>query len=129
MISIISKWTVLLFGVFIIIVGGLMFFAPEKARAFLRKAGSTNFINYAEITLRLIPAAALILYADFSKFPEAFNLLGYFMLITSMILYLVPRRIHHGFSMKSADILTPTYFRLVSPLAFLFGGLIIYNVI
>jgi uncharacterized membrane protein YfcA len=127
MISIVSKWTVLLFGVFIISAGFLMLFAPEKARATLRKAGSTNVINYAEITIRLIPALALILHSKFSKTPEVFHILGWFMLITSLILYLVPRKLHHKFSMKSAKLLRPLYLQLISPFAFLFGGLIIYN--
>ena len=122
-----AKWVIILFGLFIISVGFLMLFNPEKARLTLRKAGSTNLINYAEITIRLIPAIALILYADFCKIPEAFKVFGWFMLITSLVLYLVPRRMHHAYSMKSADILKPLYVRLISPFAFLFGGLIIYN--
>ena len=129
MITTISKWTVLLFGAFIIFVGFIMLFAPKKARATLRKAGSTNFINYMEITIRLIPAVALIAYADFCKFPEAFKVFGWFMLITSLILYIVPRKTHHNFSLKSAEILKPIYFQLISPFAFLFGGLIIFNVL
>lgn len=123
----IAKWVVLLFGIFIILIGFLMLFKPNKARIALRKAGSTNFINYSEITIRIIPAVALILYANLSKFPEAFKIFGWFMLITSLILYIVPRKLHHKFSMKSADILIPIYFQLISPFAFLFGGLIIYN--
>jgi uncharacterized membrane protein YfcA len=126
MIITMAKYTVILFGIFIIFAGFLMLFTPKKARKTLRKAGSTNFINYAEITIRLIPAIALILYSDFCKFPEAFKIMGWFMLITSFVLYLVPRKLHHNFSMKSADILKPIYFRLISPLAFLFGGSIIY---
>jgi len=105
-----------------------MLFYPKKARSTLRKAGSTNFINYVEITFRLVPAIALILYSELSKFPDAFQIFGWIMLITSFVLYFVPRKIHHNFSMKSADILKPIYFRLISPFAFLFGGLIIYNV-
>ncbi|AFL82594.1 hypothetical protein Aeqsu_3160 [Aequorivita sublithincola DSM 14238] len=124
----IAKWIVLFFGVFIIFIGFIMLFNPKKARETLRKAGSTNFINYAEITSRLIPAIALILYSDLSKYPEAFKIFGWIMLITSLVLYAVPKKIHHKFSMKSADILKPIYFQLISPFAFLFGGLIIYNV-
>lgn len=129
MILTLAKWAVIIFGIFIIFVGFLMLFAPERARATLRKAGSTNFINYAEITIRLIPAVALILYSDFSKFPLAFTIFGWFMGITSLILYLVPRKTHHAFSMKSADMLKPKYVQLISPFAFLFGGLIIFNAI
>lgn len=124
----ISKYVILIFGIFIIFMGFVMLFNPNKARNTLREAGSTNFINYSEITIRLIPAIALILYADFSKFPESFKIFGWIMLITSGVLYAVPRKIHHKFSMKSADYLKPIYFQLISPFAFLFGGLILYTV-
>jgi hypothetical protein len=124
----IAKWTVVLFGMFIIAVGFLMLVAPAKARKTLKKAGSTNLINYGEITMRLIPAIALILYSDYSRYPEAFNVYGWLMLVTSLILYFVPRKIHHGFSLKSAAILTPVYVRLLSPVAFILGSAIIYCV-
>ena len=124
----IAKWIILFFGIFIIFIGFIMLIYPKKARNTLRKAGSTNFINYAEITIRLIPASALILYSELSKFPDAFKIFGCIMLITSLVLYLVPRKIHLNFSNKSADILKPIYFRLISPFAFLFGGLIIYSI-
>jgi hypothetical protein len=123
-----AKWTVILFGVFIILCGFLMLFAPKKARNTLRKAGSTNFINYAEITIRMIPAMGLILYADYSKCPGAFNIMGWFMLGTSIVLYFVPRKLHHGFSLKSAELLKPLYFQLLSPFAFLLGTILMYCV-
>ena len=125
----IAKWIVIFFGIFIIFIGFVMLINPTKARNTLRKAGSTNLINYAEITMRLIPAIALILCSELSKFPLAFKIFGWIMLITSLILYVVPRKTHHQFSMKSADILKPLYFRLISPFAFIFGGLILYNVL
>lgn len=105
-----------------------MLINPIKARNTLRKAGSTNILNYAEITLRLIPAIALVLCSELSKFPIAFKIFGWIMLITSLIIYIVPRKAHHKFSMKCADILKPFYFQLISPFAFLFGGLILYNI-
>ncbi len=126
---IIGKWIVIAFGIFIISCGLIMLFAPTKAREILRKAGSTNFINYGEITLRIIPAVGLILSADVSKYPVVFKIFGWFMLITSLILYFVPRQLHHNYSLKSAEILTPLYWQLISPFAFLFGGALIYFVI
>ncbi len=129
MVILIAKWTIIAFGVFFIITGFLMLSAPQKARQILRKAGSTNFINYPEITIRLVPATALILSADISKFPEVFKIFGWFMLCTSLVLYLVPRHIHHNFSLKAADFLKPLYFQLISPFAFLFGAALIYCVV
>ena len=70
----IAKWIVLFFGFFIMFIGFVMLTNSKKARETLRKAGSTNFINNAEITSRLIPAIALILYSDISKYPEAFKI-------------------------------------------------------
>jgi hypothetical protein len=125
--TLVAKWVVILFGVFLIGVGFLMFLYPSKARNILQRAGSTNFINYTEITIRMIPATGLILYSDFAGYPLPFYILGWFMLTTSVILYFVPRAIHHGFSLKSADILKPLYFRLLSPLSILFGLAVIYN--
>ena len=128
MITIIAKWIIILFGIFFISVGLIMLFAPKKARQILRKAGSTNFINYAEITIRMIPATGLILYSDFSKFPDYFKIFGWFMLITSLVLYFVPRQIHHNYSLKCADIIKPLYFQLISPFAILIGTVLIYSV-
>lgn len=124
----IGKVIVMLFGLFFIFIGFIMLFKPKTARAILRKAGSTNFINYTEITLRMIPAIGLILAADISKFPELFRIFGWFMLFTSFVLYFVPRKLHHNFSNKCADILKSLYFQMISPFAFLIGFLIIYSI-
>lgn len=120
---------IVLFGLFFIAVGLMMLCKPDTARQILRKAGSTNIINYAEITLRLIPAGALILSADMSKYPEVFKLFGWFMLCTSLVLYFVPRKIHHDFSLRAAELLRNIYFQLISPFSFAIGVFLIYNVI
>ena len=129
MIDIFAKWTIILFGIFFNCVGLLMLIRPKKANEILRKAGSTNFINYAEITIRIIPAVGLILSADNSKYSDIFKIFGWFMLLTSLVLYFVPRQLHHNFSVKAADILKPLYFQIISPFAFLIGALLIYSVI
>jgi uncharacterized membrane protein YfcA len=122
-----AKLIILLFGGFILFVAMLMLFTPEKARAMLRKAGSTNGINYGELTLRLFIGAAMVVYAANAKFPEAFSVFGWFMMITALLLFLVPKKLHHAFSMKTADLLKPFYVRFLSTFAVLLGGFIIYN--
>jgi len=122
-----AKYIVILFAFFLIYVGFLMLFRPTTAREYLRKAGSTNFINYFEITIRMIPAAGLILCSEISKYPEIFRLVGWFMIITSLVLYLVPRKLHHKYAVWCADILKPEYIRLTSPFSVTFGCAIIYS--
>ena len=124
----IGKYIVILFGLFFISTGLLMLVKPKIARATLRKAGSTNFINYGEITIRMIPAIGLILVANNSKFPELFKIVGWFMLLTSFVLYFVPRKLHHDFSNKCADILKPFYFQLIAPFSISIGVLMIYAI-
>jgi uncharacterized membrane protein YfcA len=129
MIDVIARLIIIFFGLFFICVGILMLLNPIKANEILRKAGSTNFINYAEITIRIIPAVGLILSADNSKFPDIFKVFGWFMFLTSLVLYFVPRQLHHNFSVKAANILKPFYLQLISPVAFFIGTVLIYSVI
>lgn len=127
--TIIAKYIVIIFGIFLIGIGLLMLIKPEKAREYLKKAGSTNLINYLEITIRMIPAAGLILYSEFSKFPEVFKYFGWFMIGTSVVLYFVPRRLHHNYALMCANILNPKLIRITSPFSVLFGIAIIYSVL
>ena len=129
MINVIAKWIIVIFGIFFIGVGLLMLINPKRANEILRKAGSTNLINYAEITIRIIPAVALIIAVDISKFPVTFRIFGWFMLLTSIVLYFVPRQLHHNFSVKATNILKPFYFQLLAPCAFFIGILLIYALI
>ncbi len=128
MIDIFAKWTVIAFGIFIILVGFLMLFEPKKVNQILRKMASTNLINYTEITLRLIPASAMIICADFAKYPNIFKFYGWIMLITTLVLFFIPRTIHHNFSLKIADNFKPFYFQLISLFSFLIGIFLIYGV-
>ncbi|TDE04113.1 hypothetical protein [Flavobacterium hiemivividum] len=124
-----AKWTVILFGFFLISAGFLMLFYPSKTRTIIGKAGSTNFINYAEITIRMIPATALVLYSHLSKYPEVFLVLGWFIIATSFVLYLIPRKAHHAYAVYCAKLLTPTLIRLISPFSIFFGSFIIFCVL
>jgi uncharacterized membrane protein YfcA len=129
MIVIFAQWIVIAFGIFIILVGFLMLFEPKKINPILRKMASTNLINYTEITLRLIPASAMIICADFAKYPNIYKFYGWIMLITTLVLFFIPRTIHHNFSLKIADNFKPFYFQLISPFSFLIGIFLIYGLI
>jgi len=128
MMVVLAKYVVICFGLFLISVGFLMLLAPKKAQEILKKAGSTPLINFGELVIRMIPATAMILYADLSKYPEFFKLLGWFMLVTSVLLLLVPRKYHHAYALWCASFLSPIYIRSISPFSFLFGCFMLYAV-
>lgn len=119
---------IILFGLFIIMVGILMLFNPQKARSILRKAGSTNLINYGEITLRIVPALSMVLYSEDSLYPNVLKYFGGFMILTSLVLYCIPKEYHHAYAVKSAEILKPKIVRGLSIVSFLFGAAVIYSV-
>ena len=129
MIALIAKSIVVLFGIFLIGTGVLMLLAPRRAWNMLNKAASSPLINFAELTLRLIPAAGLILYASESKYPIALEWLGWFMAGTSLALMLLPRSWHYAYAQKCAALLPPYRTRLIAPLSFAFGGFILFAVI
>jgi hypothetical protein len=123
------KYVLIIFGLFFIASGILMLFRPQAARNIISKAGSTYLINYSEITIRMIPAIALIMYSGFERFQELFKLSGWFMLVTSFFLLFVPPTLHHKFSVGCANVLKPVYMRLVSPFAVFIGSFIIFSVV
>ncbi len=128
MVIIIARLVVILFGLFFIITGIYMFFLPNRVIKIIKKAGSTNLINYSEITLRMFPAAALVIYSDLSLYPFLFKILGWFMIATSLVLFFVSKEKHHNFANKYVGLIKPVYFKILAPITILIGCFFIYAV-
>ncbi len=123
--QILAKTIIISFGLLFIFSGFVMLIKPSLFRRWIALAGSTNTINYTEITLRMLPAAAMIYLAATSKYPIGFQVIGGFMIATSLVLYCIPRQKHHELSQNFAKTLKPLYLRLIAPLAFILGILLI----
>lgn len=121
-----AQLVVLLFGIFLVLVGILMLSSPKKAREVLQKAGSTVFINYVEITLRLLVGLGFVLTAEVSRVPFFSQYFGWFLVVTSLVLYWVPMNLHHQFALKSAEILQPKIIQILSVFPILFGLWLIF---
>lgn len=124
-----AQYLIILSGLWLIVSAVIMFIRPHSAKSIIAKAGSTNFINYMELSLRGIWAIAILLYAPLSKFPGFFELFGIMLGITTIILLLIPRKWHAGFAILSSSKLTAPVLRLSAPIAFAFGLFLIYAVI
>ncbi|MDP2160191.1 MAG: hypothetical protein Q8K02_06895 [Flavobacterium sp.] len=123
--QIFAKTIIIGFGLLFIFSGFVMLIKPTLFRGWIAMAGSTTTINYTEITLRMVPAAAMIYLAATSKYPLGFQVIGGFMIATSLVLYCIPRQKHHELSQNFAKTLKPLYLRLIAPLAFIIGILLI----
>lgn len=125
---VIANFIIILFGFFLVFSGFLMFLKPEKVRGIIGKAGSTYFINYAELGIRLLIGIAFIVLSLYSIYELYFKIFGYFLIGSAIILMCVPIKIHHNFSKNAAKKLKPIYLKICAPFSFFFGCIIIYAI-
>lgn len=123
-----AQWLVILFGVWLIAVSTVMLASPQTAARYLSKAASTNFLNYLELTLRGIWGLALVQYAELSGFPEVFRIFGWFMVVTTAVLFFIPRKWHARYTVWLVKLIAP-YMRIASPFSLAFGIFLIYAVV
>jgi uncharacterized membrane protein YfcA len=127
-IQVIAKYLIVLFVLFLVYAGFLMFFKPEKVRTIIGKAGSTYFINYTELGIRLIIGIAFLISSLFSIYELQFKVIGYFLMISALLLMLVPIKTHNNFAKNAAEKLKPIYLKICAPFAILFGFLVLYAI-
>ena len=87
---------------------------PESARAGLAAMGSTPAIQFGEHALRGLAGLAMVLRAEVSKAPLAFEAIGWFVVATSLLIVLLPRRWHHAYAVFWADRIPGWAFRIAS---------------
>lgn len=124
-----AQCLVVAFGLWLIVVSGLMLTKPKTALRLLSKAASTNLINYGEITLRLIAGVALIISAASSKAPGILHVAGIFIAGSSLVLYFVPRTWHAKYALWWSERLEPQVVRLLTPFSLAVGLWLIYAVV
>jgi hypothetical protein len=113
-------------GTWLVVTGALMAFWPQRALHVLSLTASTRTINNVEQGLRLLAGAALLLRAPASKLPQAFEIVGWFIVLSSMILLVLPLRWHSAYARWWANRLAPMSVRAVAPLSALAGFGLVY---
>lgn len=87
-----------LFGIFLVLVGILMYFNPTVVRNLIRKAGSSYGTNFLELGPRLAYRLAII-KVD-TDFEVLYNSMGYFLVVSAFVIGLLPLKLHNGFSIE-----------------------------
>ncbi len=98
---------------------------PKDALRYLGKFASTNLINYSELSLRVISGFAFLIYADASRYPRVFVIVGWFLVVTAGILFFTPRRWHAAYAVFWSRTITPTFARGAAVFSFLVGVLLL----
>ena len=122
---ILSYFVVILFALFLMFSGFLMFFKPENVRKTIAKAGSTYMINYSELVIRLFIGIAFYIVSLFSIYELFFSVFGYFLIFSALILMLVPIKTHNQFSRRASEFLKPNYLKFISPISIISGLLLL----
>jgi len=118
-------------GLWLVAVAALMALRPlrclhlmEKMRANLE--GSNWRLQVTEQGLRVLAGAALIVRAPASKLPFVFEVAGWLLVGTSLLVLAAPMRWHAAYGMWWVKRLTPRMIRILSPIPASVGAGLIY---
>jgi hypothetical protein len=64
-----------------------------------------------------------------TKFEIVYNYIGYFLIVTSVFLMILPIKKHNQFSRMASNYLKPIYLKFFAPISILFGIVLIYGII
>jgi hypothetical protein len=118
-------------GLWLAGVGALMAFRPgyclelcERMTASL-EAGDWR-LNITEQGLRIVAGAALVMRAPASKLPMAFEVAGWLLVATSVLILVAPVRWHGAYGRWWLRRIAPLTVRILSPVPVLAGAGMIY---
>ena len=108
-------------SLWLIAVGLFMACRPKIMLDFLSLTASSHRVNLTEQGLRMLCGMALVIRAGSSKFPELFEVGGWFLICSSAMLMLIPLRLHAGYAKSWAHRLPHWAVRVISPFSLIAG--------
>ncbi len=109
-------------ALWLVATGLMMAFDPGRALAMLRRTASSHRVNLTEQGLRLLAGVGAVLRAPAAFAPQAFEVAGWFVILSSLALIAVPLRWHAGYANWWADRMSHAVLRLVAPVSLAAGG-------
>jgi len=113
-------------GLWLVATALLMAVRPLTFLHLLSRTASSRRINNTEQGLRLIAGLALITRAGASKLPELFEVGGWFIFTSSVILLVLPLRWHAAYAIWWSLKLKPWAVRAIAPTSAAFGLGLVY---
>jgi len=118
-------------GLWLVAVSFLMALRPRYCLQLLEKmtsnlAASNWRLNLTEQGLRIVAGAALIVRSPPSKLPLAFEVAGWCLVISSLLILALPIRWHASYGTWLSRWLTPLVLRVLSPVPAIVGAGIVY---
>jgi hypothetical protein len=115
---------VLLAGLYFAGLGAVALAAPALARRFLLGFARSRALHYLELTVRLVVGGAFLLCAPGMRFPLAFTIFGWTIVLTTVGLVLVPWRWHRRIAQQAVP-RALHYLPLLGVASLLLGGFVL----
>lgn len=96
--TLLAVGVIVLVALYLLVLGVLALFLPASASRFLGGFVSSPLTHFAELSLRLSVAAALLLHAPQMLWAGVFRALGWVLVFTTLPLLLLPWRWHQRFA-------------------------------
>lgn len=112
MIDFLASAVIVAAGLYLFALGASCFVRPTSAAKFLLGFASTAFVHYLELALRVLVGVALVHKAPALPNPWVFNIFGWMLVATSLVMCLVPWRWHRRFAQRAV----PQALRTIKPL-------------
>ncbi|MES2755579.1 MAG: hypothetical protein V4659_13060 [Pseudomonadota bacterium] len=117
---------VLCFAAWLVALGVLGIVRPERARTYIGTMGGTHRINLIEQALRLTVGVGFVAAAAASQAPRLFEIVGWFLIATAVLLALIPLKWHNGFARHAAGRLSPNAVRAAGGVGIALSGPIVW---
>lgn len=122
------NYIILLFGLLIVLLGGLLLIQPKLILDPLRSNADTLLLHIVAVAVRLLLGSALVLYSGSSRFPVVLEILGWLTITAALVLWAMGRANFQAM-MAWALNFTSTYSRIGGGLTMCFGAFLVYAVI
>jgi len=118
-------------GLWLVAVAFLMALRPRYSLGLLERmaanlSASNWRLNLMEQGLRLLAGTALIVHAAASKLPQVFAIAGWFVVLSSILILLMPIRWHGAYGLWWRQRLSSISIRALSPIPAIAGSGLIY---
>lgn len=125
MIETAALFIVVFVGLFQVGLAAVCFIAPKRAVDFLGAFASSRKAHLIEMALRLVAGGAFLINAPAMRFPSAFLLFGWVLIASSVVLLILPWRLHQRFAEQyAAPVIRKAW--LMGLFALPLGGVILY---
>ncbi|MGB4860378.1 MAG: DUF2065 family protein [Dokdonella sp.] len=101
MVDLLASAVIVAAGLYLALLGVSCFVRPDTAARFLLGFASSACLHYLELVLRVLVGAALIHASSTLPYPPLFNVFGWVLIVTSLVMFVVPWRWHRQFAQRA----------------------------